>query len=602
VKLRRVFTLSLPALLAAGCLLPSFETDASLDPGNGGSGGSSAGSSASGGSDGGAPVNQGGDDQGGAAGSGGGTPPLVTTEDDAFAIVQETELDANVLDNDDEGLSVTGFEDLEADLGDDYKATIDVAADGTLTFEPAPGFFGSYRLSYEVENDAGDAGIANVTIYVQPVAVELAAVAENAGGFCLTGPAGDGVGSAVAAAGDLDGDGFGDLLVGAPATDSSAGAVYAVLGAARPSSFALLPNGEDERYVVLTGEAASELGAAVAPLGDVVGDAASDFMVSAPAGAGVVYVVSGSDAASASAAIDSLAVASLTGGNSDDAGRFLASGFDLTGDDVPDPVVVVSLAAQANVGSYYVLDGAELASGTLAAQAARAVNGSNTNDNASRAAAHVGDVDDDGEADLLLASARVIALLRGPSSGFPDDLLSTSFDNGEGVWLDRLTAGTDPISVTGAGDFDGDGQRDVAYCEGDLDCVVVFGPVSDLSAGLTITDLGGPAWISGGADLVSGFDEASDGAAELLVAQRDAAADPDADEVLVLFGGRGQQAGSLSATGLGDAGFRLAARQNSDLQALSPVGDVNGDGFQDFAVGDRGNDQVCVVFGGPYLR
>lgn len=604
MKLRRGLYLSLPLALAAGCLLPSFETDASLD-GSGGSGGS-GGTGAIGG-DAGSPANQGGSGDGGAAGAAGGATTAITVNDDELVTAQETELEDNVLGNDDEGLSVIGVEDLETALAAEYQATFELAPDGTLTFEPAPGFFGPYRLRYEVENTSGETASATVTIVVQPVNVELAAVAADVGGFCLTGPANERVGSAVSAAGDLDGDGFGDLLIGAPGAGTDAGALYVVRGSAAPRSFGLVPLGNDdqeERYFVLTGEADSELGAAVAPIGDLVGDSVDDFLVGAPGGPigdGKVYVVPGSSAWQGSEAIGTTTPVVFSGGASDNAGRILAAGFDLNGDAAQDPVVVVKLPP-GNDGRYYLLDGGELQSGALVDEGLDYVDGSSTNDNLTRAAAHVGDVDDDDENDLLLASAKVIALLRGPASNFPANLASGSFAGDEGVWLDRASDPDEPISLTAAGDFDGDGVRDLAYCEGTEDCLVVFGPVTDLSSGLVVTNLGGPAWISGGVDLAGPFGSASDGAAELVVAQRDASADSDADQIFVLFGGAGQKTGSLSATGLGDQGFTVTAAAGSDLAALAPVGDVNGDGWADFAVGDVGNEQVCVVFGGPYLR
>ena len=353
--------------------------------------------------------------------------------------------------------------------------------------------------------------------------------------------------------------------------------------------------------MAVTGELGTQLGAAIAPVGDLLGDASDDFMLGAPGQDGVVYFVPGGEALTGSLPIATAQAVALTGGASDAAGSFLASGFDLTDDMVADPVVFAAIPP-GNQGRYYVLDGAALASGTLATEAVDSIDGSTSNDNATRALAHVGDVDGDMQADLMLASARVIALASGPVTNFPVDLASTSFVNGEGVWFDRLSGVLEPISLTGAGDFDGDGERDVAYCEGTEDCVIAFGPVSDLASGLTVTGLGGPAWISGGADLAGEFGSASDEASELLVAQRDASADADADQVFVLFGGSGQQAGSISVSGLGDQGFTLTAPANSDIQSLAPVGDVNGDGWQDFAIGDLGNEQVCVVFGGPYVR
>ncbi len=606
MKLRRGLSLALPAVLVGGCLLPSFEVDDSLGAG-GASGSAGTGGSATTGGNAGMTSAAGG--AGGAEGGAGGQPePVVMTADDEYVVVQEAELtdDApGVLANDEDGLTVDMVDDLETALPSAFRATFDIAANGELTFQPAPGFFGTYRLRYHVSNGSTQSGTATVTIHVQPVDVELAAVAANVGGFCLTGQTGEGVGNAVNGAGDIDGDGFDDLLVGAPGADSSAGAVYVVHGSSASSSFELAPlsaGSQEARYFVLTGQAGSLLGSAVAPLGDVVGDTNGDFMVGAPSGDGTVYAVEGSDTYGGSYPIGTIQPIAFTGGASDAAGRYLASGFDVTGDSAGDPLIIVTYASQSNSGRFYTLDGAMLQAGTLATEAAAAFAGSAASDNLSLGAAHVGDVDDDGDNDLLVATSKVIALVRGPTSNFPTDLTNANFMAGNGWKFARASGASDPVSVTGAGDFDGDGVRDIAYCEGTLDCLVVFGPPTALDTGLSIADLAGPAWVSGGVDLAGPFGSTSDGAAELIVAQRDATANGDADKLFVLFGGGGTKTGSISATTLGDKGFTITAASGSDLKSIAPVGDVNGDDWQDFAVGDAGNEQVCIVFGGPYLR
>lgn len=95
-------------------------------------------------------------------------------------------------------------------------------------------------------------------------------------------------GAAVAAAGDVDGDGHGDLLVGAP-SDASAGA-----DAGRVHLFA----GIDGATIwIRDGAAGSMLGAGTAPLGDVDDDGVPDLVVGAPGAGGAVHVLSGADGA-----------------------------------------------------------------------------------------------------------------------------------------------------------------------------------------------------------------------------------------------------------------------------------------------------------------
>ncbi len=130
--------------------------------------------------------------------------------------------------------------------------------------------------------------------------------------------AGDGLGMAVSGAGDLDGDGVPDLLVGAPRADLA----YAYSGAS------------GEPILTLEGPApASRFGAALAGVGDLDGDGVGDLAVGAPrddrggSNSGSVTIYSGNSGTE---------LAVLLGGAGERLGSSVAGLGDLDGDGSPE--------------------------------------------------------------------------------------------------------------------------------------------------------------------------------------------------------------------------------------------------------------------------
>ena len=101
--------------------------------------------------------------------------------------------------------------------------------------------------------------------------------------------AGGGLGAALAAAGDRNGDGRGDMLIGAPGESSAAGAAYLVNGAPGTSDLALAAS------KIAPAAAGAMTGSAVAA-GSALDGAGADAVVAAPGsgGSGAWFVVGGS--------------------------------------------------------------------------------------------------------------------------------------------------------------------------------------------------------------------------------------------------------------------------------------------------------------------
>ena len=119
----------------------------------------------------------------------------------------------------------------------------------------------------------------------------------GSGGFRVDGVQRSDAGQAVGGAGDVNGDGFDDVIVGAPRArtpnGSGAGAAYVVFGkpSSTPIDLADLGTGSFRIDGAIEGE---EVGSAVAGAGDVNGDGRPDLIVR---GFGTAYVVFGKGSA-----------------------------------------------------------------------------------------------------------------------------------------------------------------------------------------------------------------------------------------------------------------------------------------------------------------
>ena len=252
----------------------------------------------------------------------------------------------------------------------------------------------------------------------------------GANGFKLSGVAADDFsGRSVASAGDVNGDGFADLIVGAYGADphgSYSGASYVVFGKAAGFGANLdLSTLNGANGFKLSGVAADDQsGSSVASAGDVNGDGFADLIVGAfgadPHGSysGASYVVFGK-AAGFGANLD---LSTLNGANGfklsgvaagDQSGFSVASAGDVNGDGFADLIVGAYRADPhgSYSGASYVVFGK--AAGFAANLDLSTLNGANgfklsgvaADDQSGRSVASAGDVNGDGFADLIVGAS-----------------------------------------------------------------------------------------------------------------------------------------------------------------------------------------------------
>lgn len=295
----------------------------------------------------------------------------------------------------------------------------------------------------------------------------------------------DHIGSDVAGAGDLNHDGYDDVIVGSPYLDpngSYSGGAYVVYGSAHPTSIDLGSGGQ--WGFAIEGAAAVNFAGAVAGAGDVNNDGYDDVVVGArgvdasghEAGAG--YVVYGR----ATGHTVDLSTLSATDGfridgaaAEDNAGIAVAGAGDVNSDGFDDVIVSAHNASPhglSQAGSAHVVFGAAAHTGVaLASPGVTAVrlDGAAAGDMAGWSVAGIGDMDRDQRPDVLIGARFANAGGRQRAgaayvvrAGLATPQLDLASLGPAGVRVDGAAAGDESgTSVAGAGDINGDGSGDV---------------------------------------------------------------------------------------------------------------------------------------------
>ena len=413
------------------------------------------------------------------------------------------------------------------------------------------------------------------------------------------------LGAALASAGDVNGDGYSDVIVGAPSYsngESGEGRALVYLGSA--SGLATTP-----AWTAEGNQVDALFGSSVATAGDINGDGYSDVIVGAyqydngqlDEGRAFVYLGSASGLASSPAwTAESDQADALFGGA-------VATAGDVDGDGYSD-VIVGAWAhdnGQTNEGRVFVYLGspsglATSASWTAESEQAGAFLGGSV--------AGVGDVDGDGFGDVVVGASgwqdapaqanegRAFLFLGSPS-GLVSDPSWTPQANQAGANFG--------IAVASAGDVNGDGFADVivganAYEDlaGETDegaAFVYLGSASGLAAGPVWSGDGDQPGASFGISVASAGDINGDGFADVVVGAR-SFDDGEEDEGLgSLYLGR--------ADGVNQVEWTAQVDQTDALLGLSvaSAGDVDGDGYGDILVGAPLYDGPDVDGGRAFL-
>ncbi len=423
----------------------------------------------------------------------------------------------------------------------------------------------------------------------------------------------DYAGGSVASAGDVDGDGFDDILVGAMGESSAhigAGAAYLVYG---PLDADLDLSEADAKLV---GEEGYDSGGRVHGVVDANDDGFEDLIIGAQNNerggddAGVVYIVYGP----VDGRVDLWAAdVTLIGEEDyDDAGSCASPAGDVNADGHDDVLVGARYNDEGgtDAGAAYLVYGPLTGDLDLSAADVK-FTGVDPGEYAGDSVASAGDVNADGFDEVIigavyhrvgLVSPGSAYLIHGPVSS--DVNLSEADVTFRGEENNDLAGKT----VASAQDVDADGYSDVLisaplHDEGILDPGAVYlirGPVNadrDLSEA-DVTFIGEEKENALGVDLASAGDVDHDGHADVLIgAAWNDAAGSDAGKVYLFFGSDIAD-GNVSTA---DAVFIGERAGDYAGYCLSSAGDVDADGYDDLLLGAWGNDDGGSDAGAAYL-
>jgi Ca2+-binding RTX toxin-like protein len=499
--------------------------------------------------------------------------------------------------------------------------------------------------------------------------VELSALS-GADGFVLNGGnANDWSGYSVSSAGDINGDGVDDLIIGAPLADPNgserAGTSYLVFGGSGLGSSGTIDlsglSGADG-FVLNGVDEYDRSGSSVSAAGDINGDGVDDLIIGAPlanpngnSGAGQSYLVFGGSGVGSTGAID---LSTLNGTDGfvlngadflDRSGHSVSGVGDINGDGVDDLIIGANEATpngKIYAGQTHVVFGGSGVGGTGTIELSTLnntdgffLNGVDFYDSSGASVSGAGDINGDGVDDLIIGT--------NPIGDYGNYIAGESYvvfggsDVGR-ISLSTLTGtkgfvinGVDESdyagrSVSAAGDINGDGMDDLiigAFLadpngnNGAGESYVVFGSseigstgeinLSALSSTEGFVINGVDSYDRSGGSVSGAGDVNGDGVDDLIIGAF--LADPNglsgAGASYVVFGGNEVgSSGEINLSTLSGAdGFVLNGVDAGDFSgsSVSGAGDVNGDGVDDLIIGayradPNGNSDAgasYVVFG-----
>ncbi|MBN4004086.1 hypothetical protein [Nostoc sp. LPT] len=466
-------------------------------------------------------------------------------------------------------------------------------------------------------------------------------------------------GNSVSSAGDINGDGLDDLIIGADGADpkgDSSGQTYVVFGSKEsfPAQFYLSTLNGTSGFAINGINPNDFSGKSVSSAGDINGDGLDDLIIGADSASpnsitsGQTYVVFGSKKSFATqfnlSTVNGTNGFTINGINTyDSLGNSVSSAGDINGDGIDDLIIGAPFADSNDItsGQSYVVFGskegfdAQLNLSTLNGTNGFAINGINEDDSLGNSVSSAGDINGDGLDDLIIGADSASPngttsgqsyVVFGSKEGFGAQLNLSTLNGTSGFAINGINPDDrSGYSVSSAGDINGDGLDDLiigaeyASPNGTSSgqSYVVFGSKESFGAQLNLSTLNGTSGFAinginpddrSGYSVSSAGDINGDGLDDLIIGAP--FADPNgtsSGQTYVVFGSKESFGAQLNLSTLnGTLGFAINGINPDDRlgYSLGSAGDINGDGIDDLIIGaedadpnDISSGQTYVVFG-----